>query len=31
VLGFKEEPYYPVAEEAKATPKLDFGGIRQPK
>ncbi len=28
-LGFKEEPYYPVAEEAKATPKLDFGGIRQ--
>jgi LemA protein len=29
VLGFKEQPYYPVAEEAKATPKLDFGGIRQ--
>ncbi len=31
VLGFKEEPYYPVAEEAKATPKLDFSGVRQPK
>jgi LemA protein len=30
-LGFKEEPYYPVPEEAKATPKLDFGGLRQPK
>ena len=29
LLGFKEEPYYPVPEEAKATPKLDFGGIRQ--
>ena len=29
VLGFKEEPYYPVPEEAKATPKLDFSGIRQ--
>jgi len=28
-LGFKEEPYYPVPEEAKATPKLDFSGIRQ--
>jgi LemA protein len=28
-LGFKEQPYYPVAEEAKVTPKLDFGGIRQ--
>ena len=31
VLGFKEEPYYPVPEEAKATPKVDFGGLRQPK
>jgi len=29
-LGFKEEPYYPVPEEAKTTPKLDFGGLRQP-
>jgi len=29
-LGFHEEPYYPVPEEAKATPKLDFGGLRQP-
>ena len=29
VLGFKEQPYYPVPDEAKATPKLDFGGIRQ--
>jgi LemA protein len=30
-LGFKEEPYYPVPEEAKATPKVDFGGLKQPK
>ena len=28
-LGFKQEPYYPVPEEAKATPKIDFGGLRQ--
>lgn len=28
-LGFTAEPYYPVPEEAKATPKLDFSGIRQ--
>jgi LemA protein len=28
-LGFAEEPYYPVPEEAKATPKVDFSGIRQ--
>ena len=31
VLGFAEEPYYPAPDEAKATPKLDFGGLRQPK
>ena len=29
LMGFKEEPFYPVPEEAKATPKVDFGGIRQ--
>ncbi len=28
-LGFPEAPYYPVPEEAKATPKVDFGGLRQ--
>ena len=28
MMGFKEEPYYPVPEEAKATPKLDFSGLR---
>ena len=31
VLGFAEERYYPAPDEAKATPKLDFGGLRQPK
>jgi LemA protein len=31
LLGFKEEPYYPVPEEAKAAPKLDFSGLKQPK
>jgi LemA protein len=30
LMGFQAQPYYPVAEEAKATPKLDFSGIRQP-
>ncbi len=29
MMGFKEEPYYPVPEEAKATPRVDFGGLRQ--
>jgi LemA protein len=29
LLGFREEAYYPVPEEAKATPKLDFSGIRR--
>jgi LemA protein len=28
MLGFKEEPFYPVAAEAKQTPKVDFSGIR---
>jgi LemA protein len=28
LMGFREEAYYPVPEEAKATPKLDFSGIR---
>ncbi len=30
LMGFKEAPYYPVPEEAKATPKVDFGGLRTP-
>ena len=30
-LGFREEPYYPVPEEAKATPKIDFGNLKQPQ
>ena len=30
MMGFKEEPYYPVPEEAKVTPRVDFGGLRQP-
>jgi LemA protein len=29
-LGFKEAPYYPVPEEAKATPKINFEGLKQP-
>jgi len=29
LMGFREEPYYPVPEEAKATPKIDFGGLRK--
>ena len=29
LLGFEAQPYYPVSEEAKATPQLDFSGIRQ--
>jgi LemA protein len=31
LMGFKEAPYYPVPEAAKATPKLDFSGLKQPK
>jgi LemA protein len=30
MMGFTEQPYYPVPEEAKATPKLDFSGLRSP-
>jgi LemA protein len=29
-MGFKEAPYYPVPEEAKATPKVNFEGLKQP-
>jgi LemA protein len=29
MMGFKGEPYYPVPEEAKATPKIDFSQLRQ--
>src|SRR5437762_2540726 len=28
MLGFKQEPFYPVSAEAKQTPKVDFGGLR---
>ncbi len=30
-MGFQEAPYYPVPEEAKATPKINFGELRQPQ
>jgi LemA protein len=30
MLGFKEEPFYPVSPEAKQRPQVDFGGLRQP-
>lgn len=28
MFGFAEAPYYPVPEQAKALPKVDFGGLR---
>jgi LemA protein len=28
LMGFGDEPYYPVPEEAKATPKVDFSGLK---
>ena len=30
VFGFKEAPYYPIAEGARQVPKVDFGGLRKP-
>ena len=30
LFGFKEQPYYQVPEEAKATPKVDFSGLKKP-
>jgi LemA protein len=27
MLGFKEEPFYPVSPEARTAPKVDFQGI----
>ncbi len=30
LMGFAAQPYYPVAEEAKALPTIDFSGLRQP-
>ncbi len=29
LFGFKEAPYYQVPEEAKATPKVDFSGLKR--
>lgn len=29
-FGFKDSPYYPVPEAAKAVPKVDFGDLRKP-
>ena len=29
IFGFKEAPYYQVPEEAKATPKVDFSGLKR--
>ena len=29
-FGFRDAPYYPVPEAAKAVPKVDFGGLRTP-
>ena len=29
-FGFRDAPYYPVPEAAKAVPKVDFGGLRSP-
>ncbi|NOT34818.1 MAG: LemA family protein [Candidatus Eisenbacteria bacterium] len=31
MFNFKDATYYEVPEEAKALPKVDFGGLRQPK
>lgn len=31
IMGFKDAPYYPVPEAAKATPKVDFSGLKQSK
>jgi len=31
IFGFKEQPYYQVPEEARTTPKVDFGGLRPAK
>lgn len=30
IFGFKEAPYYQVPEDAKATPKVDFSGLKKP-
>lgn len=29
MFGFSESPYYPVPEQAKELPQVDFGGLRQ--
>jgi LemA protein len=29
LMGFGEEPYYPVPQEAKEAPQVDFGGLRE--
>jgi LemA protein len=31
MFGYKDATYYEVPEEAKSLPKVDFGGLRQPK
>jgi len=30
MFGFKESPYYQIPEDARTTPKVDFGGLKTP-